>query len=103
MTDNIILICFGVLLIGLGILNCFGYIKTLHWYHRKNITEATRKPYGRSVGIGTILFGVSMIVCALVDWIFKSETASSISLLIGFAIGLGFILYGQFKYNKGLF
>lgn len=57
MTDNIIILGLGILIVILGILNCLGHIETIHWYNRRKITEETRKPYGKAVGIGTIIIG----------------------------------------------
>ena len=35
--------------------------------------------------------------------LFWSETAMAVIILPGVVVGLGFMLYGQFKYNKGIF
>ena len=46
--------------------------------------------------------GVSMILSALLEVIFKTAILDYI-VLTGYAVGLAMILYGQFKYNKGIF
>ena len=45
------------------------------------------------------------IYCEEVFYIalFWSETAMAVIILPGVVVGLGFMLYGQFKYNKGIF
>ncbi len=102
MTDNIIILGMGVLIVVLGILNCLGHFESIHWYNRRKITEETRKPYGKAVGIGTIIIGVSMLVCAALEWILKTELIY-FGLLAGCVVGVAFIMYAQFKYNKGIF
>ncbi len=102
MIDNICIFCFGILIVILGILNCLGNIETIHWYNRKRITEENRKPYGKAVGIGTIIIGASMIVCAILELIAETEYIY-FGLLAGLIVGLVFILYAHFKYNKGIF
>ena len=57
--------------------------------------------YGRAVGTGTLIIGVSLIAAFVTT--FWSEKAMSFIVIPALVIGLGFILYAQFKYNKGIF
>ena len=54
-------VAIGLLAVVIGIINMTGNISTLHRYHRNRVSEADRKPFGRLVGIGTIVMGVSII------------------------------------------
>ena len=87
-------IILGIILIGIGILNMKGNISSLHKYHRNRVKEEDVLPFGRMVGIGTIIVGISLIV---------SSFLGEFVLMIGLVIGLIPILYAMFKYNKGIF
>ena len=84
----------GIIIIIIGIMNMKGNISTLHSYHRKRVKEEDRLPFGRLVGFGTIIIGISLIIYS-----FLGETI----LIIGLIIGLIIITYAMFKYNKGIF
>ena len=62
MSDWIVMLGLGVLLIVLGISNCKGNISSLHRYHRKRVTEEDRIPFGKLVGTGTIIIGIALIM-----------------------------------------
>lgn len=109
MDSFIIPIVFGAFCVILGILNMKGNISSIHWYHRQRVTEENKMPFGRMVGLGTIMCGISMIVfgCCL----FATETLKNdILMLIGVAVmiigmlaGIILSLYAIIKYNKGIF
>ena len=61
MTESIMTLIFGALVCVLGIINMTGNISSLHSYHRKRVSEADRKPFGRLVGLGTLLIGASIL------------------------------------------
>ncbi len=90
----------GILL--LGILNFMGNIQSIHGYNRTRITEETRVSYGRAMGLGSIIIGASLILTAVLLLIFKNELCY-IATLAGCVVGLAFLIYGQIKYNKGIF
>lgn len=106
MTEYIIMLIVGIILILLGIMNVKGNISTIHWYNRTRITEETRPKYGKLVGIGTLIIGVGILLSAILNMLIKMNIVvliSGIITLISVIIGLVFILYAQFKYNKGIF
>ena len=72
------------------------------WYNRTRITKENSKKYGEAMGLGTIIIGVSLIITAILQMIFDIESLWLITL-VGVIVGLVFLLYGQFKYNKGIF
>ena len=92
----------GGVLIVLGITNIKGNISSIHWYNRRKVSERDIPKYGKCVGAGTLVMGGSMILSALLEVIFKTAILDYI-VLTGYAVGLAMILYGQFKYNKGIF
>lgn len=99
--DNIALLILGIFISVIGIVNMTGNINTIHSYNRRKVKEEDVPKYGRAVGTGTLIIGVSLIAAFVTT--FWSETAMSFIVIPALVIGLGFILYAQFKYNKGIF
>ncbi len=99
--DNLMLFILGVFISAIGITNIKGNISTIHSYNRRKVKEDDVPKYGKVVGTGTLVIGISCIVAFIVS--FWSELLMDILLLLAVVVGLSFILYGQFKYNKGLF
>ena len=99
--DNIALLILGIFISVIGIVNMTGNISTIHSYNRRKVKEEDVPKYGRAVGTGTLIIGVSLIAAFVTT--FWSETAMSFIVIPAIVIGLGFILYAQFKYNKGIF
>ena len=99
--DNIALLILGIFISVIGIVNMTGNISTIHSYNRRKVREEDIPKYGRAVGTGTLIIGVSLIAAFVTT--FWSETAMSFIVIPALVIGLGFILYAQFKYNKGIF
>lgn len=99
--DNLILLILGLFISVLGITNIKGNISTIHSYNRRKVKEEDIPKYGKVVGTGTLIMGVSFILGYIA--LFWSETAMAVIILQGVVVGLGFMLYGQFKYNKGFF
>lgn len=99
--DNIALLILGIFISVIGIVNMTGSVSTIHSYNRRKVKEEDVPKYGRAVGTGTLIIGVSLIAAFVTT--FWSETAMSFIVIPALVIGLGFILYAQFKYNKGIF
>ncbi len=99
--DNIALLILGIFISVIGIVNMTGNISTIHSYNRRKVREEDVPKYGRAVGTGTLIIGVSLIAAFVTT--FWGETAMSFIVIPALVIGLGFILYAQFKYNKGIF
>lgn len=99
--DNIALLILGIFISVIGIVNMTGNISTIHSYNRRKVKEEDVPKYGRAVGTGTLIIGVSLIAAFVTT--FWSETAMSFIVIPALVIGLGYILYAQFKYNKGIF
>ena len=99
--ENIIMLILGVFISVVGIVNIKGNISTIHSYNRRKVKEEDIPKYGKAVGTGTIIMGISLVLGFVASlW---SEELIAYIILIGVVVGLGFILYGQFKYNGGFF
>ena len=96
------LIVLGVIFIFLGIMNYKGNISSIHWYNRRNVSKKDVKNYGKLMGIGTIIFGVGMIVTAIFQLFFDLDESNYI-LIFSLISGIITMIYAQFKYNKGIF
>ncbi len=99
--DTIAMLILGLFISALGIVNILGNISTIHSYNRRKVREEDIPKYGRAVGTGTLIIGASFVVGFAVSFI--SELIMLVIVLPATVVGLGFILYGQFKYNHGIF
>ena len=99
----------GILVSILGIINMTGNISSLHWYHRQRVTEENRKPFGKLVGLGTLIIGLSMIVFGILFLIFEQTQLEALAIigvseLIGsVTAGMLVSFYAMKKYNGGIF
>ena len=99
----------GTILIILGISHTKGNISSLHSYHIKNIKEEDILPFGKRVGIGNIIIGISIILYSILMAIFETLkikmllAVSIFVLLIGILIGIVIALRAIIKYNHSLF
>ena len=99
--ENIMLLFLGVVISVMGIVNIKGNISTIHSYNRRRVKEEDIPKYGKVVGTGTLIIGISLVLGFIVS--FWSEEIMGFIILPAVFVGLGFMLYGQIKYNKGIF
>lgn len=99
----------GILISILGMINMTGNISSLHWYHRQRVTEENRKPFGKLVGLGTLIIGIAMVIFGILFLIFE-QTQLDIFVIIGtveliasIVAGLIISFYAMKKYNDGIF
>lgn len=98
----------GIMISIIGIVNMTGNISTLHWYHRSRVKEEDRLPFGRLIGLGTILMGCSVSVNACFEYAALKtgnealNTYGTLILTCGLGIGAILIIYALFRYNKGI-
>ena len=71
MAESIVTLVFGLFISILGIINMTGNISSLHWYHRQRVTEENIKPYGRLIGLGTLIIGISLIAFGILYLVFE--------------------------------
>jgi len=109
MAGNIVTFLVGVVCIVLGISNMRGNISTLHSYHRHRVSEEDRIPFGKQVGLGTIIVGIGIIVFSVLSSV-TLYTENNIFILVGTAVliigiilGLVISFRAMIKYNKGIF
>ena len=99
----------GAFLIVLGILNMRGNISSLHSYHRHRVREEDRLPFGRAVGLGTILCGGALVLFGTMMLVYEKTQIAIFSLvgtallIVGLAVGLILTFRAMFKYNGGIF
>ena len=109
MAGNIVTFLVGVVCIVLGISNMRGNISSLHSYHRSRVSEEDRIPFGKQVGLGTIIVGVGIIVFSVLSSVtLYTENdifilVGTAVLIIGFILGLVICFRAMIKYNKGIF
>ena len=109
MAGNIVTFLVGVVCIVLGISNMRGNISSLHSYHRSRVSEEDRIPFGKQVGLGTIIVGIGIIVFSVLSSV-TIYTENDIFILVGTAVliigiilGLVISFRAMIKYNKGIF
>lgn len=99
--NQLLLLILGIFLSVIGIVNISGNVSTIHAYNRRNVKEEDIPKYGRAVGTGTLIIGISLAFTYFITlW---NEAVTDAVILPAIAIGLAFILYGQIKYNHGIF
>ena len=107
--DSIASALVGAICIVIGISNRKGNVSMLHSYHRSRVSEENKLPFGKLVGLGMIIVGVSLIVMGAMTFLASSlsqsiyATIGSVCLISGLVLGLGITFYAMIKYNKGIF
>ena len=109
MAGNIVSLFVGIVCIILGISNMRGNISSLHSYHRHRVSEEDRLPFGKQVGLGTIIVGIGIIVFSILSSV-TLYTENSVFifvgtalLIVGIILGLVMSFRAMIKYNKGIF
>lgn len=100
--ENLLLLLLGISISALGIINMKGNISTIHSYNRRKVKEEDIPKYGKTVGIGTLIIGLSLVASFFI-LTFLHKAIVGYVIIPGIVVGLSLILYGQFKYNKGFF
>ena len=109
MTAFVVSFAVGVLCIVLGISNRRGNISSLHSYHRHRVSEEDRIPFGKEVGLGTVIIGCAIVVFSVLN---AATTYTNVQifaligsgiLIVGLVVGLAFSFHAMIKYNKGIF
>lgn len=99
--ENITLLVLGIFISVLGIVNIRGNIGTIHSYNRRKVKEEDVPKYGKAVGTGTLIIGISLVLAYAAAYL--NEAAIPYIIITAVIVGLIFILYGQIKYNHGIF
>ena len=99
----------GILICLMGILNMKGNLSSLHWYHRSRVKEEDILPFGRTVGLGTVIIGCAVILNACFEFAYIKTGNSGLqffgNVILACGLGAGLILsvYAMIRYNKGIF
>ena len=108
MATSITTLVLGAIITVLGIVNMTGNISSLHRYHRHRVAPEDVKPFGRRVGLGTLICGVGVVAYGALMLVFE-KTALDVLVLVGtgvmlasLAVGLAISLWAIKKYNKGI-
>lgn len=108
MDSVIIPIILGIFITALGISNRKGNISSVHWYHRTRVTEENRVPFGRMIGLGTIVIGVSFVVFGVLSFVTEITQieifieVGAAAVIVGTIAGVALSVCAMFKYNKGI-
>ncbi len=109
MVGSIVTCLVGVVCIVLGVSNMRGNISSLHSYHRHRVSEEDRIPFGKQVGLGTIIVGVGIIIFSVLSAV-TLYAENNVFILVGTAfliisiiLGLVVSFRAMIKYNKGIF
>ena len=99
----------GIIICVLAVMNMRGNISTLHSYHRNRVKEEDVKPFGKLVGLGTLLIGISVILYSLLLIVFTLTNFEILTIIgnvvmtIGIIVGIVISFYAMKKYNGGIF
>ena len=63
--ENIVMWILGVFISVVGIINIKGNISTIHSYNRRRVKEEDIPKYGKVVGTGTLIIGISLVLVLL--------------------------------------
>ena len=109
MGEYLLMLFVGAFVCVLGVLNARGHIESLHWYHRRRVLPEDVKPFGRLVGSGTVIIGVSLVLCSVVYMLAKYFALDFLyivglaEVIVSVVVGLALIFFAMIKYNKGIF
>ena len=109
MEGYIVAFIVGIVCIVLCVSNMRGHISSLHSYHRHRVSEEDRIPFGKKVGLGTIICGCAIMVFSILSAInlyIENQIfviVGTVFLIAGLIAGLGLSFYAMIKYNKGIF
>ena len=73
------------------------------------ILAENRVPFGRMVGAGTIICGISLVVSGCLTCVSEKMQLDTLALIgsvvlgVGLVVGLALSFYAMLKYNKGIF
>lgn len=96
------LLIMGLLIIGVGISNLLGHISSIHRYNRSKVHEEDLPVYGKMMGIGTVVVGGTIALIGILQMVLDMEFIFYLAIP-GLIVGVGVMLYAQFKYNRGIF
>ena len=109
MLSFIVTLIVGIICVVLGASNMRGNISTIHSYHRQRVKEEDIIPFGKGVGLGTIIIGIAIIVFSVLSTVTLYTDnkifilVGNVILIVGIIVGLVVSFRAMIKYNKGIF
>ena len=109
MEGYVVAFIIGIVCVVLGVFNMRGHISSLHSYHRHRVSEKDRIPFGKKVGLGTIICGCAIMqfsILSTINLYIQNQILNivgTVLLIAGLVAGIGLSLYAMIKYNKGIF
>ena len=109
MIGYITAIIVGIVCIVIGITNMMGNISTLHAYHRTRVKEEDIIPFGKMVGLGTIIVGVGVLLFGILTMlgdllaIEALIIAATVVMIVAIVVGMAITFAAMKKYNGGIF
>ena len=98
----------GIICIVIGIKNMNGDISSLHSYHKNRVKEEDVLPFGRLVGMGTIIVGAAVMLFSALSALAVAlgndvyTVIGTVVMIVGIVAGLSVAFYGMKKYNGGI-
>ena len=109
MPASIVTFAVGVICIVIGIINMRGNISSIHSYHRRRVAKENILPFGKMVGLGTVIMGVGIILFSILSAItFRTDNDTfvligTVAMIASFVVGMALSFYAMRKYNGGIF
>ena len=107
--ESIVTLIVGALICFFGVKNMMGDISSLHSYHRSRVSPEDVKPFGKMVGLGTLLCGVGVLVMSAFSFIATLSgidalvIVGTVLMMVGIVVGCVISFYAMKKYNGGIF
>ncbi len=107
--ESIVTLIVGALICFFGVKNMMGDISSLHSYHRSRVSPEDVKPFGKLVGLGTLLCGVGVLIMSAFSFIASLSgidalvIVGTVLMMVGIVVGCVISFYAMKKYNGGIF
>ena len=100
----IIMFLVGVPFVGMSIAIYKGKTSLIHDYHQTKVTDPAA--YGRAFGKAMLVVSAALLLSGVISLLGDTEAIAAIAVAVlfaGLAIGIGWIIAVQKKYNGGIF
>ena len=107
--ESIVTLIVGALICFFGVKNMMGDISSLHSYHRSRVKDEDVKPFGKLVGLGTLICGVGVLIMSAFSFIASLSgidalvIVGTVLMMVGIVVGCVISFYAMKKYNGGIF
>ena len=99
--ENVIFLAIGLLMLFYAYQLIVKYnIKIMHEYHYQKVNDSQKKAYVQVEGLGLFVMGIDYFLVVLLHIL--SGKFSAILILLGIVLGIGILIYGQYRYNGSI-